>query len=87
LVCDTSWELCGVASEIAALAAEKAWGKLKAPVRRISLADCPAPASARLEEAFYPKRSTIVNSALAILGFGENQVGDYALEDEFKGPY
>ena len=34
LVCDTSWELCGVVSEIAGLAAEKAWRSLKAPVRR-----------------------------------------------------
>jgi pyruvate/2-oxoglutarate/acetoin dehydrogenase E1 component len=87
LVCDTSWALCGVASEIAAIAAEKAWSNLKAPVRRISLADCPAPVSAHLEEAFYPKRSTIVNSALAMLGFDEHHTGDDAQDDEFKGPY
>jgi pyruvate dehydrogenase E1 component beta subunit len=87
LVCDTSWELCGVASEIAALAAEKAWGSLKAPVRRIALANCPAPVSAPLEAAFYPKASTVARAALAILGVALERLGDLAREDDFKGPY
>ena len=36
IVSDTSWELCGVASEVAALAAEKAWPYLKNRVVRIT---------------------------------------------------
>lgn len=87
LVADTSWELCGVASEVAALAAEKAWSSLKAPVRRISLANCPAPVSAKLEEAFYPKVSTIARAALATLGMDPDRIGDLSREDHFKGPY
>jgi pyruvate/2-oxoglutarate/acetoin dehydrogenase E1 component len=87
VVADTSWELCGVVSEIAALAAEKAWGDLKAPVLRISLANCPAPVSARLEEAFYPKDSTIARAALATLGLDPERIGDLTREDHFKGPY
>lgn len=87
LVADTSWELCGVASEIAALAAEKGWSDLKAPVRRISLANCPAPVSAKLEEAFYPKASTIARAALATLGLDPEWIGDLSREDHFKGPY
>ena len=65
LVADTSWELCGVVSEVAALAAEKAFNYLKAPVRRIALANCPAPMSKPLEEAFYPRASTIASAANA----------------------
>jgi pyruvate/2-oxoglutarate/acetoin dehydrogenase E1 component len=87
VVADTSWELCGVASEIAALAAEKAWRYLKAPVCRIALANCPAPVSAKLEEVFYPKASTIARAALATLGSDPSQVGDLSREDTFKGPY
>jgi pyruvate/2-oxoglutarate/acetoin dehydrogenase E1 component len=87
IVADTSWELCGVASEIAALAAEKAWRHLKAPVTRIALANCPAPVSAKLEEGFYPRASTIARAALATLGYDPNKVGDLAREDNFKGPY
>jgi acetoin:2,6-dichlorophenolindophenol oxidoreductase subunit beta len=87
VVADTSWELCGVASEIAALAAEKAFSALKAPVLRIALANCPAPVSLKLEQAFYPKASTIARAALATLGHDPNRVRDLAREDHFKGPY
>jgi pyruvate/2-oxoglutarate/acetoin dehydrogenase E1 component len=87
VVADTSWELCGVASEIAALAAEKAFSDLKAPVLRIALANCPAPVSLKLEQAFYPKASTIARAALATLGHNPDRVGDLAREDHFKGPY
>jgi pyruvate dehydrogenase E1 component beta subunit len=87
IVADTSWELCGVASEIAALAAEKAWSYLKAPVRRIALANCPAPVSLQLEDAFYPKASTIARAALAALGASPESVGDMTVHDDFKGPY
>jgi pyruvate dehydrogenase E1 component beta subunit len=87
IVTDTSWELCGVASEIAALAAEKAWSHLKAPVRRIALPNCPAPVSLKLEEVFYPKASTIAKAALVMLGANPDQVGDLNRDDDFKGPY
>jgi pyruvate/2-oxoglutarate/acetoin dehydrogenase E1 component len=87
IVTDTSWELCGVVSEIAALAAEKAWSHLKAPVRRIALPNCPAPVSFELEQAFYPKASTIAKAALATLGADPERVGDLSREDNFKGPY
>jgi acetoin:2,6-dichlorophenolindophenol oxidoreductase subunit beta len=87
IVTDTSWELCGVTSEIAALAAEKAWASLKSRVVRIALPNCPAPVSARLEEAFYPKASTIARAALSILGENPDRVGDLARVDNFKGPY
>lgn len=87
VVADTSWELCGVSSEIAALAAEKCWHHLKAPVHRIALANCPAPVSLKLEEAFYPKASTIAKACLATLGADPDRVSDLAREDTFKGPY
>jgi pyruvate dehydrogenase E1 component beta subunit len=87
IVTDTSWELCGVVSEVAALAAEKAWSDLKAPVIRIALPNCPAPVSAKLEEAFYPKASTIARAALRSLGQDQDRVGDLSQQDNFKGPY
>ena len=87
LVADTSWELCGVASEIAALAAEKGFSSLKAPVRRIALANCPAPVSQPLEKAFYPTASTIARAALAMLGKRATAFADIDREDNFKGPY
>ena len=88
IVVDTSWELCGFASEVAALAAEKAFSALKAPVRRITLPNCPAPVSSSLEAAFYPKASTIIKATAALLGKGSGGTYDAIdMVDNFKGPY
>jgi len=87
IVADTSWELCGFSSEVAALAAEKAFNHLKAPVRRINVANCPAPVSQPLEKAFYPTATTIARAALAMLGKHSSAFGDIDREDNFKGPY
>jgi pyruvate dehydrogenase E1 component beta subunit len=46
--------MCGVGAEIAALAADKAFQFLKAPVVRVTGPDVPAPASQVLEQAFMP---------------------------------
>lgn len=87
VVADTSWELCGVVSEVAGLVAEKGFRFLKAPVKRIALANCPAPVSLKLEEAFYPKASTIAKAALSTLGYDPETVGAIDRESTFKGPY
>jgi pyruvate dehydrogenase E1 component beta subunit len=87
IVADTSWELCGVTSEVAALAAEKGFAFLKAPVRRISLANCPAPVSQPLEKAFYPSASTIAKAAMVMFGKEIEGVGSIDRVDNFKGPY
>lgn len=86
IVVDTSWELCGVVSEVAALAAEKAFSALKGPVRRLAVANCPAPVSMPLEQAFYPKASTIAAAVQKMLGH-DAELGDIDLADDFKGPY
>jgi pyruvate/2-oxoglutarate/acetoin dehydrogenase E1 component len=87
LVADTSWEACGFASEIAALAAEKAFGALKAPVRRIALANTPAPASHVLEQAFYPRSSTLADAVTSMLNAAAHASDGIDREDNFKGPY
>lgn len=84
---DTSWELCGVASEVAALVAEKGFSYLKAPIRRITLADCPTPVSHSLEQAFYPSANTIAMAAMVMLGKDYGTLGFINQEDTFKGPY
>jgi len=87
VVADTSWRLFGVASEIAALAAESAFDSLKAPVRRVTLPDCPCPASHALEKAFYPSASTIADAVRDILGMQRNKGSQFHGEDKFLGPY
>ena len=64
---DAGWRSFGAAAEIAATVSEEAFGALKAPVRRIALPDCPAPASAPLEKAYYPGAEDICNAARSLL--------------------
>jgi pyruvate dehydrogenase E1 component beta subunit len=62
VITDVGWKSFGVSAEIAALVVENAFGALKAPVLRVALPDCPAPASRELEDAYYPKANDIVQA-------------------------
>lgn len=87
VVADTDWEFCGLAAEIAAIAAERCLMQMKAPVCRLGFADCPAPVSQPLEDAFYPKAASITRAALALCGASEEGMTFSAHVDDFKGPY
>jgi acetoin:2,6-dichlorophenolindophenol oxidoreductase subunit beta len=67
VIADGGWRSCGLAAEVAALVAEKALKDLKAPIRRVTLPDCPAPASAALEKAYYSSRADIVKAVRQVL--------------------
>ena len=54
VVVDECHRSCGVAAEIAALAAEEAFSRLKAPVRRVATLDVPVPFSPPLERHIEP---------------------------------
>jgi len=88
IVADTSWTMCGFSSEIAALAAEKAYPFLKAPVARIGLPACPSPVSKTLEDAFYPTYKDIFAKACGLMGRKpKKELVQDPVIDNFKGPY
>jgi pyruvate dehydrogenase E1 component beta subunit len=60
--------LCGVGAEIAALIAERAYDRLRAPIVRLTGPDAPPPASFPLEQAFIPQAEQIVAAAARLLG-------------------
>src|SRR5688572_12421382 len=59
--------VCGVAAEVAALAADKAFKALKAPVVRLTGPDAPAPSSYALEQAFMPTVEGVVGAVRRML--------------------
>lgn len=63
--------LCGVGAEVAALVAEHAFDALKAPLRRLTGPDTPAPASWPLEQAFVPQADAIAAAARELVGARE----------------
>jgi acetoin:2,6-dichlorophenolindophenol oxidoreductase subunit beta len=88
VVADTSWARYGFAAEVAAVAAERALPFLKAPVRRVTPPDCPAPVSRPLEEVFHPSPTTIVQACLEVLKSDaavDGQTSD--VQAAFVGPY
>jgi pyruvate/2-oxoglutarate/acetoin dehydrogenase E1 component len=67
VVADGGWKTCGLAAEVIALVAENAFESLKAPVKRITLPDCPAPASVVLEAVYYKTARDIVETVKQLM--------------------
>jgi pyruvate dehydrogenase E1 component beta subunit len=60
--------LCGVGAEVAAIASEKAFDALTAPVLRLTGPDAPAASSWVLEQAAVPQPDAIRDAALRLVG-------------------
>jgi pyruvate/2-oxoglutarate/acetoin dehydrogenase E1 component len=67
VVVDEGNETCGVAAEVAAPVATRAFDALKAPIARVTKPDVPAPYSLHLEAAIIPTAAKIVDAARALL--------------------
>jgi acetoin:2,6-dichlorophenolindophenol oxidoreductase subunit beta len=66
VVADVGWQSFGVSAEIVAMVSEMAFDALKAPIARVALPDCPAPASIVLEDVYYPTANDIVQAVRRI---------------------
>jgi pyruvate dehydrogenase E1 component beta subunit len=51
-----------------AVVSEQGFNYLKAPIKRITLPDCPAPASQVLEKAYYPSAENIMDEIKKAIG-------------------
>jgi pyruvate dehydrogenase E1 component beta subunit len=69
IVADEGHRTCGVASEIAALAAEEAIYYLKAPIKRITSPDTPVPFSPPLEQAFIPDEKYLLPAIRSLMEY------------------
>ena len=58
---------CGFGAELAAIAAEKAFEKLKAPIRRVAAPDIPVPVSPPLEQFYKPSAERVAAAVRDIL--------------------
>ena len=74
IIADPAWKSFGASAEISARVSEQALSHLKAPIARVAFPDVHAPASAPLENLFYPNETDIVAAAKSLLGRGANNV-------------
>jgi len=68
LVAEASWATAGMHAEVAAVIASEAFDRLRAPILRVTLPDCPAPSARTLEEPYYPKAATVIAAARRLCG-------------------
>jgi pyruvate dehydrogenase E1 component beta subunit len=67
VIADGGWQRCGVAAELSALAVERNYQYLRAPIIRVALPNIPAPASSVLENGYYPRADNIVTAVKQVL--------------------
>lgn len=67
VVADGGWKTCGITSEVSALVSENCFEYLKAPVKRVTLPDTPAPASSVLEKEYYQTSEDIIIAVKEIM--------------------
>jgi pyruvate dehydrogenase E1 component beta subunit len=69
VVADAAWSMCGVSAEVAAIAAEKGFDWLRAPIERVTLPPCPAPMCAPHERAYYPRAPQVYEAVRRVLSW------------------
>ncbi len=69
VVVDAAWKSCGFAGEVAALVGQNAFEFLKAPIKRVTLPDTPAPASISLEDAYFVRSRNIISAVKKVTKF------------------
>ena len=68
IAADTGWRTAGFSAELVARVAEEVLSELKCPPRRVTLPDCPTPATPALANVYYPRAIHIVATTLKMLG-------------------
>jgi len=67
VIADGGWRTCGIGAEISALVSENGFRFLKAPIKRVTLPDSPAPSSPVLEQAYYKTSHDIILAVKEVL--------------------
>jgi acetoin:2,6-dichlorophenolindophenol oxidoreductase subunit beta len=68
VVVDESHPRCNMATDIAALIAQEAFEKLKAPIKMVTAPHCPVPFSPSLEDIYVPSPAKIEAAVHSVLG-------------------
>jgi pyruvate/2-oxoglutarate/acetoin dehydrogenase E1 component len=68
VVCDEARERCSVASEVAAMVADKGFGYLKAPIKRVAVPNVCLPYAPNAEARVIPNADTIFRTCRDLLG-------------------
>jgi len=76
VIVDGSWKTTSITAEISAFVAETIFEYIKAPIKRVNLPDCPAPAAETMENAYYIKDTDITNAAMELMKDNKSLLSD-----------
>ncbi len=76
VVVDEAHPRCSMASDIAGLVAENAFGALKAPIRLVTAPHAPVPFSPALEDAYIPSVGKIEDAVRDAMGHGSREAAE-----------
>ncbi len=87
VVADADWGSCGVAGEVIARVAERAFEALKARPARVTWPDSSVPSSQAIESQFYPGARDIQAVAIAVCEAGKGHGFVPSTVKHFEGPF
>ena len=70
VIVDEAYPRCSIAADISSIVAEKAFGALKAPIRKVTAPHSPVPFAAALEDAFIPSPERIAAAVVETVSYG-----------------
>ena len=76
VVVDEAHPRCSMASDIAGLVAEKAFGALKAPIKLVTAPHAPVPFSPDLEDLYIPSVAKIEAAIAETVDYGEKAAAE-----------
>jgi pyruvate dehydrogenase E1 component beta subunit len=70
VIVDEATPRCSIATDIAALVADRAFDALKAPIRRVTAPHTPVPFAPNLEKLYIPSPDRIAEAVREVHGYG-----------------
>ncbi|HEY3240471.1 MAG TPA: transketolase C-terminal domain-containing protein, partial [Acidimicrobiia bacterium] len=71
VVVDEASPRCGLATDIAALVAQEAFGALRAPIQMVTPPHTPVPFTGALEDLYIPDAQKVTNAVKTVLEYGK----------------
>jgi len=75
VIADEARDRCSAASHISAIAADRAFGMLRAPIRRVTVPNMPMPYSPPLEKSILPNAESIAQAVKDVIGYSKSSKG------------
>jgi pyruvate dehydrogenase E1 component beta subunit len=76
VVVDEAHPRCSIATDVAALVAEQAFGSLKAPIKMVTAPHAPVPFSPALEDIYIPSVAKIEAAVREIIGYSRAKAAE-----------